>query len=110
MLGYVEDEEGNCGLYLGNEEGRGRKRDHDSFLPIQQVAKEAEVPERYKKARHSVLRHTLDFLLSWQTYAHLATDFMKSWGTYAQLAGNFQYMKTSPLEILQVNTETLSLW
>ena len=57
MLGYVEDEEGNCGLYLGDEEGRGRKRDHDSFLPIQQVAKEAEVPERYKKARHSVLRH-----------------------------------------------------
>ena len=34
MLGYVEDEEGNCGLYVGDEEGRGRKRGHDSFLPI----------------------------------------------------------------------------
>ena len=56
MLGYVEDEEGNCGLYLGDEEEKGRKRVLDSFLPIQQVAKEAEVPERYKKARHSVLR------------------------------------------------------
>ena len=57
MLGYVEDEEGNYGLYLGDEEERGRKRGLDSFLPIQQEAKEAEVPERYKKARHLVLGH-----------------------------------------------------
>ena len=34
MLGYVEDEEGNYGLYLGDEEERGRKRGLDSFLPI----------------------------------------------------------------------------